>query len=150
MTDWKQLLSNAGCRITTPRRAVMQVLMSSDAPLSPQKIRERAQAMHHELGLVTVYRTLKLLTELNLVRRIHTEEGCHGYVAVALGEACHHLVCTSCRRTVEFPCTGLDDTVAELERLTGFSVQNHWLELLGLCPACQAKQKVVIQRKEEC
>jgi len=36
-----------------------------------------------------------------------------------------------------------------VERLTGFSVQEHWLELFGLCPACQAKEGGGGKRDEE-
>ncbi len=134
----EQELSAAGRRLTRPRRAVLRVVAEATCPLTPAQVHEQAQAHYPQVGLVTVYRTLELLAELGLVRRIHTEEGCHGYVPVAMGEAGHHLVCTSCHQAVEFPCTGLEETLAEVERLTGFSIQEHWLELFGLCPACQA------------
>jgi len=134
----EQELRTAGCRLTRPRRAVLRVVAEATCPLTPAQVHERARVHYPQVGLVTVYRTLELLAELGLVRRIHTEEGCHGYVPVAMGEAGHHLVCTSCHQAVEFPCTGLEETLAEVERLTGFSIQEHWLELFGLCPACQA------------
>ncbi|MCK4317038.1 MAG: transcriptional repressor [Anaerolineae bacterium] len=133
-----QELRAAGCRLTRPRRAVLRVVAEAACPLTPAQVHEQARVHYPQVGLVTVYRTLELLAELGLVRRIHTEEGCHGYVSVAMGEAGHHLVCTSCHQAVEFPCTGLEETLAEVERLTGFSIQEHWLELFGLCPACQA------------
>ena len=136
----EQELSAAGCRLTQPRRAVLRVVAEAACPLTPAQVHERARVHYPQVGLVTVYRTLELLAELGLVRRIHTEEGCHGYVSVAMGEAGHHLVCTSCHQAVEFPCTGLGETLAEVERLTGFSIQEHWLELFGLCPACQARE----------
>lgn len=136
----EQELSAAGRRLTRPRRAVLRVVAEATCPLTPAQVHEQAQVRYPQTGLVTVYRTLELLAELGLVRRIHTEEDCHGYVPVAMGEAGHHLVCTSCHQTVEFPCTGLEEMLAGVEHLTGFSIQEHWLELFGLCPACRAKE----------
>ncbi|MEA3339779.1 MAG: Fur family transcriptional regulator [Chloroflexota bacterium] len=137
----KQELRAAGYRLTRPRRAVLRVVAEATQALTPAQMHEQARMRYPQTGLVTVYRTLELLAELDLVRRIHTEEGCHGYVPVAMGEAGHHLVCTSCHQAVEFPCTGMEETLAGVERLTGFSIQEHWLELFGLCPACQAKER---------
>ena len=144
----KQKLSAAGHRLTRPRRAVLRVVAEATQALTPAQVHERARAHYPQVGLVTVYRTLELLVRLGLVRRIHTEGGCHGYAPVTLGEAGHHLVCTSCHQAVEFPCTGMEETLAEVERLTRFSIQGHWLELFGLCPACQAKKGGGVEREE--
>lgn len=134
-----QALSAAGYRLTRPRRAVLHVVAEATCPLTPAEVHEQAQVHCPQVSLVTIYRTLELLAGLGLVRRIHTAEACRGYVSVAMGIAGHHLVCTACHQAVEFPCTGLEETLGEVERLTGFSIQEHWLELFGLCPACQAE-----------
>lgn len=140
MTEWEQCLADAGCRITASRRAVMHVLMEADAPLSPQEVLEQAQAIHRKLGLVTVYRTLSLLSDLNLVRRAHREDGCHGYLIASPGHR-HALICRICGRAVEFP--GEDDLHGLIERVevdTGYRVDDHLLQLFGLCPACQEER----------
>jgi Fe2+ or Zn2+ uptake regulation protein len=137
MTEWEQRLASAGCRITASRRAVMYALTQADAPLSPQEVLEQAQAVHRQLGLVTVYRTLNLLSELHLVRRAHREDGCHGYLLTSPGHR-HALICMVCGRAVEF--LGEDDINALIERVevgTGYQVDDHLLQLFGICPACQ-------------
>jgi Fur family ferric uptake transcriptional regulator len=137
MTDWEQRLADVGCRITAPRRAVIQVLTQTEAPLSPQEVFERGGAIHPKLGLVTVYRTLNLLAELNMVRRIHREDGCHGYLPASPGHR-HALICLDCGRAVEF--LGGDDLHVLIERVeagTGYRVDDHLLQLFGLCPDCQ-------------
>jgi len=137
MVEWEVCLSEAGYRITASRRAVMAVLIQDNAPLSPQEILEQARAVHAGLGLVTVYRTLNLLTDLDLVRRIHREDDCHGYVLASPGHH-HAVVCRSCGRAVEF--TGendIDTLIAQVEARTGYQVDDHLLQLSGLCPRCQ-------------
>ena len=140
MNSWEERLSTAGCRVTVPRRAVVQALRGVDAPVSPQEILERAQSQGHRLGLVTVYRTLSLLMDLGLVRRVHMDDGCHAYFPASPGHT-HVVVCQDCGRAVEFP--GGDDLAALQERVeasTGYHVGDHLLQLEGLCPQCRHGQ----------
>jgi Fur family ferric uptake transcriptional regulator len=89
------------------------------------------------LGEVTVYRTLEILSALGLIRRLHTEDGCHAY-AVATRDHGHHVICRGCKRVVEFGSCDISQIVNAVEQETGFSVTGHWLEVFGLCPECQA------------
>ena len=139
MTEWEQCLADAECRITSSRRAVIQVLQSTGEPLSPQEIQDRARAIHRPLGLVTVYRTLDLLAGLGLVRRVHHQGGCHGYLPATAGHF-HALICRDCGRSVEFP--GEDDLkelITHVETQTGYRVEEHLLQLSGLCSGCQGE-----------
>lgn len=138
--DWERRLAGVGCRITAPRRTVVQVLQETSTPLSPQEILELGQRLHRKLGLVTVYRTLALLAEFDLVRRVHREDGCHGYVLASPGHQ-HHVICQRCGGAAEFP--GEDDIHALIERVesgTGYRVNDHLLQLFGLCPGCQSRR----------
>jgi len=131
------LLRSRGYRITRARRAVIETLEAADSWLSPEAIQQQAQAGCPGVGLVTVYRTLTLLSNLGYVRRIHLEGGCSGYARADLPHS-HHLVCRSCQQVVEFPGSeDIDPLVERVQRVTGFRVEDHMLELLGLCPACQ-------------
>jgi Fur family ferric uptake transcriptional regulator len=137
---WEERLSSAGCRITAPRRAVMAVLQEADVPLSPQEICERGGLIHQTLGLTTVYRTVALLAELGLVRRVHRSNGCQGYVATSPGH-CHHVICQACGRAVEF--AGSEDLTALIHRVelsTAYRVDEHLLQLFGRCPDCQRQR----------
>ncbi len=136
---WEDRLAAAGFRITAPRRAVMEVLQEARAPLSPQDILEHGGAIHPELGLTTVYRTVALLSDLGLVRRLHRSNGCRGYVAASPGHR-HHVVCRECGRTVEFPgAKDLAALIGRVEQSTDYRVEGHLLQLFGLCPDCQEK-----------
>ena len=137
MREWEQRLVETGCRLTASRRAVMQVLMATVAPLSPREVLEQAQGVHPKLGLVSVYRTLNLMAEMGLVRRIHRQDGCHAYLLASPGHH-HAVVCELCGRAAEF--AGLDDLAPLIDRVgrqTGYRVNDHLLQLGGVCPECQ-------------
>jgi Fur family ferric uptake transcriptional regulator len=132
----RRTLRARGFRLTSQRLAIIKVLLEADEHLTPAEVLERGQNVCPGLGLTTVYRTLEVLRESGWVRRVHLDEGCQAYALLREKEA-HHLVCQGCHRVVDFPCTGLTELVEETTRRTGFTVQSHLLELVGLCPDCQ-------------
>ena len=137
MIGWEERLAKVGCRITAPRRALLQTLGDATVSLSPQELLGRARCLHPTLGLVTVYRTLALLSDLGLARRVHRDDGCHGYVLTLPGHR-HAIVCRGCGRCVEF--VGADDVNVLLGRVkaqTGYRIDDHLLQLFGICPECQ-------------
>ena len=137
MTYWEDKLSEANCRITEPRRAVMRALLETDVPMIPKEILEAAQPYHANLGLVTVYRTLDLYEDLGIAHRVHLSDGCHGYLPTQPGHR-HVVICERCGRSTEF--LGRDDLaplVARVEALTGYRIEDHLLQLFGVCPACR-------------
>lgn len=139
MPSEKQILeqlSQAGYRITRPRQAVVRALLDDGAHARPAEVHARARQHCPTVGLVTVYRTLDLLLDLGFVRRIHTEDGCHGYATTSHGHL-HHLICRSCGATVQFEGCDLTLFLDRVGRDTGYRVQDHILELIGLCQTCQ-------------
>jgi Fe2+ or Zn2+ uptake regulation protein len=140
MNSMLDQMQSHGYRITRARRAVAETLDTAEAWLSPETIQHRAQERSPGLGLVTVYRTLALLSDLGCIRRIHLEGGCSGYARTDLPHG-HHVVCRSCQQVVEFP--GSEDLHPLVERVrlqTGFQIEDHMLELLGICPECQKQE----------
>ena len=133
----REKLNHKGLRLTRPRRIVLSILEDANVPLSPQIIHQRSQDADEEIGLVSVYRTLDLLTELGFVRRVHGNGGCQGYVCASPGHT-HHLICQKCEKVIEFSGTGdLEALIRKIEKQTGFKVHGHLLQLHGLCPNCQ-------------
>lgn len=125
-------------KLTRPRQAILDIIASADHHLTPAEIHKRARKKYPHLGLVTVYRTLDLLTELGYVQRVHFADGCHSYAASAQGHA-HHLVCALCGKAQEFEDCDLEPLIASLQRKTGYEINRHVLELMGKCPDCAAR-----------
>lgn len=135
---WGARLQAEGYRLTAQRRAVLQVLVESAASLSPAEILQRARQHVPETGLVTVYRTLEVLTTCGAARKVHRPDGCHSYAPASEGHM-HHIICERCRAVLEFEGCDLGTLFKTVQRRTGYKVQAHWLELFGLCPACRQK-----------
>jgi Fur family ferric uptake transcriptional regulator len=128
-------LQDQGYRLTRPRRAIVGCLFDAGAWLRPEDVLARARRQCPTLGLVTVYRTLELLEGLGAVRRVHGRTGCQGYALASVDDG-HYIVCRDCRQVVEFEGCDVDRVVRRVARRTGFRIEAHMLELVGLCPAC--------------
>jgi Fur family transcriptional regulator, ferric uptake regulator len=136
-TALAEALSIRGYKLTQPRRAVLRVLTQAAASLSPAEIHRLAQTHYAQTGLVTVYRTLEVLVDCGAVRKVHQADGCHCYALASAGHA-HHIICARCHAVMEFDGCDLTGLFKRVQRRTGYSVEEHWLELFGLCPACRA------------
>jgi len=133
-------ISSQGYRVTRARRAIIRVLLEDTGQLSPEELMHLARQKHANVGLVTVYRTLDLLSDMGYVRRVHTGDNCNGFAKVSLGHR-HHLICRGCGKVVDFEGCDLTPMVTRVEQETGFVIDEHILELSGVCSACRARQR---------
>lgn len=137
--DWLNKLQDNGYRLTESRRAVMEILSNSERSLNPTEVYDLARERYRSLGLVTVYRTLTKLEELGLIQQVHHPDGCEAYIAAQSGHQ-HLLICQICGRTEYFEGDNLRPLMKRVESESGFLVQEHWLQLFGLCSDCQNEE----------
>jgi Fur family ferric uptake transcriptional regulator len=124
-------------KVTGPRRAILQLLAGEKHPVSIRALHDLLR--HTSCDLATVYRSLKLLERLGMVKRFDFGDGSARYELNRHGDHGHHhhLICTGCARVVEidecFPCE-LEQKIASGN---GFTRITHKLEFFGICPQCQ-------------
>jgi Fur family ferric uptake transcriptional regulator len=130
-------LDRAGYRLTEPRRALATLISDQDGLFTAAELVAAARDRRLGIGRATVFRTLDALEDIGAIERLDLPSGEHAYVACE-GPHHHHIVCSRCGRSVEIDDTGLRPVVREVGRQTGFRVDDHRLELFGVCPACLA------------
>jgi Fur family transcriptional regulator, ferric uptake regulator len=133
---WLDRLQSNGYRLTGPRQAVVEILAESQFVLDPTQVFLEARLNYPSIGLVTIYRTIEKLEELGLVLRVHQPSGCHSFIAAPTGHQ-HLMICQSCSRAEYFSGDNLTQLISQIGQDHGFSVQDHWLELFGLCTTCK-------------
>ena len=131
-----QLLESVNLRQTSPRLAILNVLLNAKAPLTREQIAE--QIGTNAPNKTTIYRTLTHLVEKNLVHQAYLEERTwHFELAHNCGtHQCHpHFTCNECLQT---QC--LTNAAAPLVELPkGFKMQRQQIHIEGICPNCRAK-----------
>jgi len=135
--EWLERIQANGYRLTDPRRAVVEIIASSERVLSPYEVYELARERYPKIGLVTVYRTVEKLEQLDLIQRVHQPSGCQAFVAAFSGHQ-HLLICESCGRVEFFSGEGesMDALMASVGKESGFRIRDHWLQLFGRCSDC--------------
>lgn len=119
-------------RNTTQRRIIREIFKRATRPLSTQEVLAEAQRVRSSLGIATVYRTLKLLTQENWLRIVRLP-GVSPRYELATTRNQHHFFCKDCQRAFRTVCRAdlLTDVVP-----SGFVVEDHNIVLYGRCNEC--------------
>lgn len=136
-------LRAAGMRQTPQREGILRVLKNSDRPLTVEEIWERMP--ERRSGLPTVYRNLERFVREGWAESIMGPDQVMRFVRCDSRHHHHHLQCDRCGRTAEVDACGLDESLAGLEKLSGFRITRHQLMLFGLCPTCRSEAPVGTQ-----
>jgi Fur family transcriptional regulator, ferric uptake regulator len=134
--NWLVRLQSGGYRLTAPIRVLVEIISRSERILDPLELFDLGRKTYPQMGLVTVYRTLEKLEEIGLVQRVHQANNCHGYLRAANGHE-HILLCTNCGRVEYFTGDDLSGLFEQVAQKSKFQIKEHWLQLHGLCEACQ-------------
>ncbi|MBT4072814.1 MAG: transcriptional repressor [Chloroflexi bacterium] len=124
-------LEDAGLRITGQRRQVVAAIDRKDAGFT-------AEALASELdgvGRATVYRTLKLLVEADVICKLALPDGTPMYSPSRV-EHHHHSVCTSCGAVEEFRDSTVERVLRSLNREIEGEIIGHRMEVFIRCRAC--------------
>jgi Fe2+ or Zn2+ uptake regulation protein len=121
---------------------VVEVVANSSHVLSPIEVFDMGRSLYPKLGLVTVYRTIEKLEELHLLERVHQPSGCQGFIASSDGHY-HLLICQNCGLVKYFSgdSDNIDYLMTDVEQQSGYKIREHWLQLFGVCEACQAQNQ---------
>jgi len=131
--------------MTLPRQQILDFLHNKGGHLSAEEVFMGLRGKLPSMGLATVYRTLELLTELGIVHKFDFGDGRARYEfaegPASLGHH-HHLVCTSCKRIIDYTdfikeeTELLKRTEAGLSKKHNFQIKSHLIQFYGLCRDC--------------
>ncbi|MDQ3985392.1 MAG: transcriptional repressor [Actinomycetota bacterium] len=125
-----------GKRATRQRAAIARFLDESGRFMSAQEIHSLLVDGGSNLGLATVYRNLQMLAasgDVDVLQR----EGEILYRRCGSEDHHHHLVCRSCRRSVEVESKEIEEWAVRVASRHGFSSPSHTVEVFGLCDNCR-------------
>jgi len=131
----------ARMRLTSVRTAILSFLAQRRTPASLEMI-SLADGVRGKCDTTTVYRTLMMFKDAELIRLVGTPRKASYFVLNAPGDSAHFLICRRCGCVTELPLP--DPMSAEIGRIAsarGFSTTPQDCEVHGLCASCQAALK---------
>ncbi len=129
----KQILTQHKASITRPRIRVFEILASSETPLTTRQILERAP----DLDKVSVYRTIDLFEKIGISKRVWNGFKSSIELSDAFSPHHHHFNCIKCGAIQSIESPRIEETLLAIEKEYGFELQQHTVELRGLCQACR-------------
>ena len=143
---WQARLSDAGYKLTEPRKLVLDVMQASTDHLSAEDIYIKALKIMPSIGLTTVYRTLELLTDVGLAQRFDFGDGKARFELTNSAHKPghhHHLVCTRCKTIIDYDdfvqeeIELMNRTEKELSKNHQFKITHHIIHFYGVCQDCR-------------
>ena len=136
----EQLCVKKGVRMTEQRRIIARVLDSANDHPDVEELYQRSVAIDGKISIATVYRTVKLLEEFNIIDRHDFRDGRSRYEPVP--EDHHdHLIDLKSGKVIEFTNEEIEKLQVEIARKLGFKLVDHRLELYGVPIAKTAPDK---------
>jgi Fur family peroxide stress response transcriptional regulator len=131
-------LKQRNYRLTPQRMAVLKSLVSNNGHPSVEQIYEQVKIDFPMTSLGTVYKTISILKEMGEVLELGFSDDSNRYDG--LKPYPHpHLICTHCKVILDPEISKLRFLPQEVEKSTGFRIENHRLDFYGICPECQGK-----------
>jgi Fur family ferric uptake transcriptional regulator len=131
--------TRVGQRQTAQRRAILKVIREAHGPMTVEDIHKQAKGTRRNLGIATVYRTVKLLLQSKHIKPITLPDGETRYEPAALGHHCY-FYCRRCRQVYDLPMCAV--SIPNGTTLPGgYRVDGHDLTLHGYCPECSRARK---------
>lgn len=140
----KELLRKKGLKVTTQRLLVLEIMVSHPGEhLTAEEIHDLAKKDCPEIGLATIYRTVQVLCDLQLVNKVTFDDGYARYElggeVSGSGHRHHHAICTGCGRVFSLETDLLDLLEQQVFENIGFEVTDHEVKLYGVCRDCRRK-----------
>ncbi|MBY0360222.1 MAG: transcriptional repressor [Candidatus Obscuribacterales bacterium] len=136
-------LRKKGHRITAQRETILEIFRQQDhgTHLSAEELYTILSSRGLNVSLATTYRTLKLLSQLGLLRELDFAEGHKHYELKQDKQPHQHIICLGCNTALEFEDHFLEEAGQKIGARYNFEVIDAQFKIFGMCPNCRETQK---------
>ena len=151
MEKLKERIKDKKYKLTTQRQIILQTFIEAEEKhLSAEDVYILVKKNNPDIGLATIYRTLDLFTELDLVKRLDFGDGRNRYELNSdeLSHFHHHLIFVKCCCVKEFEDDMLETLESIIAKKLNFHTTDHQLKVYGFCGDCHEAAKALEAEKE--
>ena len=119
------------------RNRVIEKFLALERHVSALELYNEMRNQGIDVGYSTVYRTLRLLAESGLARKVDFGKGETHFEHKFRHRHHDHLVCLNCGRTIEFSSPRIENLQNQIAKKHKFKPRAHNLIIYGLCERCR-------------
>lgn len=140
--DVEEKLKARECKLTSRRESILRVLLENkEKHLSAEEVYNLVKEKAPDVGLATVYRTLELFSDFDIIHSMDFGDGRKRYEygdGDSKSHHHHHVICVKCGKILELDEDLLDELEFRVSRKLDFEVHNHQLKIFGHCKDCRS------------
>ncbi len=135
-TIFRTLCAEHGIAVTQQRQVLYETMQGMHGHPSPEEVYASVKQRIPSISLATVYKNIHLFVESGVLRELSMH---HGTLRVEMNKhPHHHLVCSVCKRVTDVEHDELGIGEPAMRLASGFVVERVSVDVIGVCPACQA------------
>jgi len=130
-------LNSKNLKLTKERKAVLQEIFLHRGHLEAEDLLHNLRRKKKRASRATIYRTLDLLVDSGIVRKVDFGHG-HSHYELVLGHAHHeHMICLKCGKVIEFSDKRMERLYKKLCEQNQFKPTSHCFQIFGYCKDCK-------------
>ena len=136
LVNFKEHVPKLGFKNSIQKDYILKILYFSEEHLTAEQISFNIKKDYNiDVGIATVYRTMKFFEEMNIIESLDVGDGIKRY---ELNLSLHHdhLVCTSCSKIIEFTDDLIENQQLKVAKNYNFDLKDHVMTIYGLCENC--------------
>ena len=131
--QFARFIQKKGLKQTQQRALVLEVFLGISGHLTVQELADQMKTHEPNIGLTTVYRTLRLLVESGVAEERHFTDGQARFEVAKLGTHHDHLICTVCGNIFEFEDDEIEARQNKIATDRGMTIRRHRHEIYAEC-----------------
>ena len=125
------------------RLAVLEVFLRTEHHVTANDLTDLVKQNGHRLSAEFVTDTIELMCRYGFAQKNRFNNGEPRYEHRHLGQHHDHMICTKCRKIIEFEDSHLEQLQLKIAAAKGFHLLQHKMELYGLCRQCLERRELL-------
>lgn len=131
-------LAAKGLKLTGERQMIVREVFSNHRHFEIEQLLTDLRGKSRKASRATVYRTLDLLVEAGLVRKVCQGAGHFTYEPMLEGQKHDHLICINCAKVISFQDPEIERLKKRICHELGFELAGYCFQLFGHCKSCRS------------
>jgi Fur family ferric uptake transcriptional regulator len=140
-TIFREHLRRNGKLYSKQREQILDIFLKTEKHPTINDLYDLVRKKHPQIGLATVYRTMRVICDAGLARETDFGGGIRRFEHKYKHQHHHHLVCLKCGNIIEITSGKIEEIQRQLAKKHGFTIVRDTMEIFGNCRTCKRKEK---------